>query len=101
LEKKVLIWESHLTHELHHFRLSKVLLIIICLGISAGIMAYSLYRQFTEYPRAVGWIQAAILSALLLTGIWLMIRLDQLRGQARKMAQDFSGTANTTSIVRR
>lgn len=92
----VLRWESYLSRDLHHFRFTTVVLIVICLGISVGIMIFSIQRNFTDYGESVGRFQMGLAGILLLLGVWRLGKLSVLHATTEKETEKLSSFIGPT-----
>jgi len=86
LDSHVLIWESKLTTQLHHFRHSITTLLILLFLLSLFIVVYSHIHSYIQYPKLT--LVNAVISFLAITySIILIIKLKSLHPKTRQLIQ--------------
>lgn len=78
----VLCWESQIASQVNHLRTSAWVLLTLGLSSALGILTYSIYRCFYDYPKLF-WVQAGFVCVTFPFIVWFFVRLPALHKRVR------------------
>ena len=93
---KVLVWESELSAKLQHFRMSTFMIILLSVGSSLLIVAYSIYDVYRYYGGWVFWLEFLVVSGSTLIALIFLFRLGGLHSQTKKFIKEKSARSAIT-----